>query len=39
MNESALTPRQEAIMNFIIKQVQLKGYPPSVREIGLVVGL
>ena len=39
MNESALTPRQEAIMNFIIKQVQLKGYPPSVREIGLAVGL
>lgn len=39
MNEKALTPRQEAILGFIIKQVQLKGYPPSVREIGLAVGL
>lgn len=39
MNKTALTPRQAAIMNFIIQQVQLKGYPPSVREIGLAVGL
>ncbi len=39
MNETALTPRQEAILDFIIKQVQIKGYPPSVREIGLAVGL
>jgi len=39
MNINALSPRQEAILSFIIQQVQLKGYPPSVREIGLAVGL
>lgn len=39
MDKIELSPRQKTILNFIIKQVQLKGYPPSVREIGLAVGL
>lgn len=34
-----LSKRQEAILNFIKEEVQSKGYPPSVREIGLAVGL
>ncbi|WP_067843644.1 transcriptional repressor LexA [Amphibacillus sediminis] len=35
----ALSKRQEAILNYIKEQVALKGYPPSVREIGEAVGL
>ena len=35
----ALTKRQIAILDFIIQQIRLKGYPPSVREIGEAVGL
>ena len=34
-----LTPRQEAILEFIRKTVGERGYPPSVREIGEAVGL
>ncbi|MDQ0189324.1 transcriptional repressor LexA [Alicyclobacillus cycloheptanicus] len=34
-----LTGRQLAILNYIRKCVEEKGYPPSVREIGLAVGL
>ncbi|WP_067616880.1 transcriptional repressor LexA [Alicyclobacillus acidiphilus] len=34
-----LTSRQEAILEFIRKNVHEKGYPPSVREIGEAVGL
>ncbi|PKM79255.1 MAG: repressor LexA [Firmicutes bacterium HGW-Firmicutes-13] len=34
-----LTPRQEEILKFIKEEVQQKGYPPSVREIGKAVGL
>lgn len=34
-----LTPRQHEIMEFITAETQLKGYPPSVREIGAAVGL
>lgn len=34
-----LTDRQKEILEFIQSQVRLKGYPPSVREIGLAVGL
>lgn len=34
-----LTRRQEAILDFIRKNVKEKGYPPSVREIGEAVGL
>lgn len=36
---SQLTSRQEAILEFIRKNVHEKGYPPSVREIGEAVGL
>ena len=35
----ALTKRQIAILDFIIHQIRIKGYPPSVREIGEAVGL
>lgn len=43
MNNAAKTikisKRQESILDFIKEEVQSKGYPPSVREIGLAVGL
>lgn len=34
-----LSKRQQDILNFIKNEVKLKGYPPSVREIGEAVGL
>jgi repressor LexA len=34
-----LSSRQQAILDFIKKEVRSKGYPPSVREIGEAVGL
>ncbi|MCC2684237.1 MAG: Xre family transcriptional regulator [Paenibacillaceae bacterium] len=34
-----ISNRQQAIMDFIKKEVMEKGYPPSVREIGEAVGL
>ncbi|SHN17357.1 transcriptional repressor LexA [Gracilibacillus kekensis] len=34
-----LSKRQEEILAYIKEQVDLKGYPPSVREIGEAVGL
>ena len=34
-----LSQRQQEILEFIIKETQIKGYPPSVREIGEAVGL
>jgi repressor LexA len=34
-----LTSRQLEILNIIKKEIALKGYPPSVREIGEAVGL
>ena len=39
MRLAKLTRRQEAILDFIRKNVREKGYPPSVREIGEAVGL
>lgn len=36
---SDLTKRQRAILEFIMKTHQSRGYPPSVREIGEAVGL
>lgn len=36
---SNLSERQIAILGFIKKELQKKGYPPSVREIGQAVGL
>lgn len=34
-----LTQRQQQILDFIVSEVEAKGYPPSVREIGAAVGL
>lgn len=36
---SDLTSRQISILSFIKKELQKRGYPPSVREIGQAVGL
>ncbi|MFA5881366.1 MAG: transcriptional repressor LexA [Eubacteriales bacterium] len=36
---SDLSSRQLSILSFIKKELQKKGYPPSVREIGEAVGL
>jgi repressor LexA len=37
--ESGLTPRQRLVLDTIRESVERRGYPPSVREIGEVVGL
>jgi repressor LexA len=34
-----LSNRQKDILNFIIRENEIKGYPPTVREIGEAVGL
>jgi repressor LexA len=34
-----ISKRQQAILDYIQQNVQVKGYPPSVREIGEAVGL
>jgi repressor LexA len=39
MTITKLSKRQQAIIDFIKEQVEEKGYPPSVREIALAVGL
>jgi repressor LexA len=39
MTEITLTDRQRQILDFIAQQMQDRGYPPSVREIGEAVGL
>ena len=36
---NGLNKREKAILRFIEKQIKLKGYPPSVREIGKAVDL
>ena len=38
-NKDELNKREKAILKFIEKQINDKGYPPSVREIGKAVGL
>ena len=38
-NDEDLTDRQRAILEFIVTQQQVRGFPPSVREIGEAVGL
>lgn len=35
MSDAALTKRQEAIYNYIKDKIINRGYPPSMREIGL----
>lgn len=37
--KSGLTKRQTEILEYIKSEVRSRGYPPSVREIGLAVGL
>src|SRR5690242_20281547 len=39
MTPTSLTKRQQEILDFIESQMQARGYPPSVREIGEAVGL
>lgn len=39
MSPSKITARQREILDFIESQMQSRGYPPSVREIGEAVGL
>ncbi len=39
MTETVLTKRQREILDVIDKAMRERGYPPSVREIGLAVGL
>jgi repressor LexA len=39
MTDDGLTERQRTILEFIVEQQRLRGYPPSVREIGEAVGL
>ena len=39
MAESTLTDRHRQILEFIEAQMRIRGFPPSVREIGQAVGL
>lgn len=39
MTDSELTGKRREILEFIASQIQRRGYPPSVREIGEAVGL
>ncbi|MFM8236382.1 MAG: transcriptional repressor LexA [Actinomycetota bacterium] len=34
-----LTPRQRQVLDFVVGEVDRRGYPPSVREIGEALGL
>jgi repressor LexA len=36
---NGLTPRQRRVLSFIRDSVEARGYPPSMREIGVAVGL
>lgn len=39
MGQKKLTSRQEEILRFVLQELEEKGFPPSVREIGKAVGL
>lgn len=39
MAHNGLTQRQQQILDYILSEINKKGYPPSVREIGQAVGL
>jgi repressor LexA len=39
MDKQALTKRQQQILDYIRKCIEVKHYPPSVREIGQAIGL
>src|SRR5206468_4397679 len=36
---TGLTPRQKKILGFLRDEIEQRGYPPSIREIGEAVGL
>lgn len=36
---SGLTPRQRKVLEFLREEIERRGYPPSMREIGAAVGL
>ncbi len=36
---TGLTPRQQRILNVLRESIEKRGYPPSIREIGELVGL
>ncbi len=38
-NTNGLTPNQQSVLDFIVVQVNQKGYPPSIREIGKSTGI
>jgi repressor LexA len=38
-DDTGLTPRQRRVLSFIRDSVESHGYPPSMREIGVAVGL
>lgn len=38
-DEAGLTPRQRKVLEVIRESVERRGYPPTVREIGVAVGL
>lgn len=39
MNKNIATPREKEILNAIIQYIEKNQYPPTVREIGGMVGL
>ena len=39
LTESVLNTKQQAILDYIIQQINDQGYPPSVREVGAAVGI
>jgi len=39
MSEATLAGKRRRILEFIAEQIRERGYPPSVREIGVAVGL
>jgi repressor LexA len=39
VTDSTLTGKRRQILEFIAEQIRVRGYPPSVREIGQAVGL
>ena len=38
-DSSGLTPRQRKVLEFLREEIEKRGYPPSMREIGAAVGL
>lgn len=38
-DDSGLTPRQRRVLEFLRDEIEKRGYPPSMREIGNAVGL